>query len=429
MKILLVGSGGREHALAWKIRQSPLVEKLYIAPGNGGTALLGENIDIADNDIPNLTNFAKKMKIDMVVVGPELPLVLGLKDSLERENIYCFGPGAFGARLEGSKAFAKSLMRESEVPTAGFMVFDHIEQAVAWSDSHPFPQVIKADGLAAGKGVVIAENQEEAKNALHQMMVEKIFGSAGERVVIEEALVGEEASFMVFCDGYTIRPLPSSQDHKRAGENDTGPNTGGMGAYSPAAILPENRFDEIIDLTIRPVIQHMEALGHPYQGVLYAGLMITADGPKVLEYNVRFGDPECQPLMSRLDSDLVEIMLACCQEKLGQVEVRIRPQHAACVVMASSGYPGQYVSGKKISGIDLAQEDRNVRVFQAGTRQENGQTISSGGRVLGVTALGDTLKEATKRAYLAVDKIHFDNAFFRRDIGQKGLVKEKNNND
>lgn len=429
MKILLVGSGGREHALAWKIRQSPLVEKLYIAPGNGGTALLGENIDIADNDIPSLTDFAKKMKIDMVVVGPELPLVLGLKNSLERENIYCFGPGAFGARLEGSKAFAKSLMRESEVPTASFMVFDQFEQAKAYASTHPFPQVIKADGLAAGKGVVIAQNLEEATTALRQMMVEKIFGSAGERVIIEEALVGEEASFMVFCDGYTIRPLPSSQDHKRVGENDTGPNTGGMGAYSPAAILPESRFNEIIDLAIRPVIQHMEALGYPYQGVLYAGLMLTDDGPKVLEYNVRFGDPECQPLMTRLDCDLVEIMLACCQEKLNQVEVRIRPQHSVCVVMASSGYPGQYSSGKKISGIDLAQEDRNVHVFQAGTRLENNQTISSGGRVLGVTALGDTLGEATERAYLAVEKIHFDNAFFRRDIGKKGLAKEKNSDE
>ena len=422
MNILLVGSGGREHALAWKIRQSPLVDKLFIAPGNGGTALLGENIDIAVNDIPNLTQFAKGHKIDLVVVGPELPLVLGLKDSLELENILCFGPGALGARLEGSKAFAKSLMRESEVPTADFMVFEDFQKAENFiKNRSQFPVVIKADGLAAGKGVVIAQNKNEAITALKEMMCDKIFGSAGERVIIEEALVGEEASFMVFCDGYTIYPLPSSQDHKRAGENDTGPNTGGMGAYSPAPILPENRYDEIIDLTVRPIIQHMAELAQPYQGVLYAGLMLTQDGPKVLEYNVRFGDPECQPLMLRLDCDLVEIMLACCQEKLREKQVKIKPQHTACVVMASSGYPGSYESGKKISGIEKAQQDPNVQVFQAGTKLKNGQCFSSGGRVLGVTALGNTLKEATERVYLAVEKINFENAVFRRDIARKAI--------
>ncbi|MBT8762978.1 phosphoribosylamine--glycine ligase [Desulfohalobiaceae bacterium Ax17] len=421
MNILVVGSGGREHALAWKIKQSPLVKKLYIAPGNGGTAQEGENVPISADDIPELVKFAQDKKIDLVVAGPELPLVLGLKNSLDKAGIPCFGPGAFAAQLEGSKAFAKSLMAEAEVPTADFKAFDDYIMAKEYLATQKPPIVIKADGLAAGKGVIIAETMEEAQKALEDMMVQKIFGAAGERVVIEEALTGEEASFLAFCDGHNIAFLPSSQDHKRIGENDTGPNTGGMGAYSPAPILPEDKFEETADLVIKPVIQHLEEMGHPFKGVLYAGLMITDSGPKVLEYNVRFGDPECQPLLMRLENDLVEVMLACVEGTLNKIPLKINPKHSMCVVLAAKGYPGSYAKGHEISGIEEADNLPGVKVFHAGTSLKNGQVITNGGRVLGVTALGDDLKQAKENAYAAVSKISFQDMYFRRDIGDKGL--------
>ncbi len=421
MKVLIVGSGGREHALAWKLDQSEAVQDIIIAPGNGGTAQVGENVPIKAADIPDLVALAKDRKVDLVVGGPEEPLVLGLADALAGESIPCFGPGAYAANLEGSKAFSKKIMAESGVPTAPFAVFEQFDQASAFVEQHGAPIVIKADGLAAGKGVIVAASVTEAIQALEQIMLDKAFGAAGERVVIESALKGEEASFLAFSDGRHIALLPSSQDHKPVFENDEGPNTGGMGAYSPAPVLPESDYERTSKLTIEPVIRQMDKSGRPYKGILYAGLMYTDDGPQVLEYNVRFGDPECQPLLMRLDSDLAEIMLACVEGRLDQVEVKSRPETSICVVMAADGYPGSYPKGMEIKGIDEAEKLDGVKVFQAGTKMEDGRIYSTGGRVLGVTALGADLKAAQKRAYEAVDRIRFNNSYFRKDIGAKGL--------
>ncbi len=421
MNILIVGAGGREHALAWKISQSPRLDKLFIAPGNGGTALIGTNVPLKDNDIEGIVAFARDNGIDLVVAGPELPLVLGLKEALDTVRIPCFGPCVFDAQLEGSKAFAKNMMRDTGVPTADFRVFDTHEAALAYVRAHDLPMVIKADGLAAGKGVVIAQSMNEAEEALHDMMVKQVFGEAGMTVVVEEALVGEEASFMAFCDGKTIVPMPSLQDHKRIGDNDTGLNTGGMGAYSPAPILPEDSYTAMADLAIRPIVEHLAGIGQPFKGVLYAGLMMTAKGPMVLEYNVRFGDPECQPLMARLKSDLVEIMLACVEGTLSPAQVVFHQETSCCVVMAAQGYPQDYPKGMVISGLDAAEEIESVKVFQAGTQLRNGVPVSSGGRVLGVTALGCDLRQARERAYRAVEKIRFENSYYRKDIANKGL--------
>jgi phosphoribosylamine--glycine ligase len=400
-----------------------LVTKLYIAPGNGGTALEGENVPIQADDIPALVAFAVDHSIGLVVTGPELPLVLGLKNALTKKGIPCFGPGAYAAQLEGSKGFAKSVMREAEVPTADFAIFDDYKMARAYLVKQPMPVVIKADGLAAGKGVVIAANLDEGLQALKEMMQDKIFGSAGTRVVIEEALQGEEASFLAFCDGHTVVPLPSAQDHKRIGDGDTGPNTGGMGAYSPAPILTRKDYQATSDLVIKPIIQHLDSIDHPFKGVLYAGLMYTDNGPYVLEYNVRFGDPECQPLLARLDTDIVEIMLACEEGRLHEIDIAIKPEHCMCVVLAAEGYPGNYAKGMEITGIDEAETMEGVKVFQGGTRVENGKTVTAGGRVLGVTALGKDLATAKARAYEAVDKIHFQGKYYRKDIGDKGLAR------
>ena len=424
MRILIVGSGGREHTLAWKLKQSPLVEEIFIAPGNGGTAQVGQNTAITDVNLAGLTAFAKENGVDLVVVGPELPLVLGLKEVLEEQGIACFGPNSFAAKLEGSKAFAKTVMQETGVPTSAFEVFDDFDQAKAYLEAHEAPIVVKADGLAAGKGVIVAKTQEEALAALEDMMVKKIFGAAGEQVVIEEALVGEEASFLAFCDGENILCMPSSQDHKPVGEGDTGPNTGGMGAYSPAPVLPEADYEKIADLVVRPVVEGLARFGSPFVGVLYAGLMFTESGPKVLEYNVRFGDPECQPLLTRLDSDLAEIMLACVEGRLDTVTPVWKPETSICVVMAAEGYPLSYQKGMPITGIEDAESLSGVHVFHAGTGMKDGKLVTSGGRVLGVTALGQDLAQAQKLAYKAVDKIHFDKKYFRRDIGDKGLQRK-----
>lgn len=421
MNILIVGAGGREHALAWKISQSPLLDKLFIAPGNGGTALLGTNVPLQDNDIDGIVAFARDNEIGLVVAGPELPLVLGLHEALKAVNVPCFGPCTFDAQLEGSKAFAKNMMRETGVPTADFQVFDNYERALDYVRGHTLPMVIKADGLAAGKGVVIAQSMSEAEEALKDMMVTQVFGEAGQTVVVEEALVGEEASFMAFCDGTNIVPMPSLQDHKRIGDDDTGLNTGGMGAYSPAPILPPDRYEAMADLAIRPISRHLTAIGQPFKGVLYAGLMMTAKGPMILEYNVRFGDPECQPLMARLKSDLVEIMLDCVNGTLSPEKVEFHQETSCCVVMAAMGYPQNYPKGMAISGIEAAEQIESVKVFQAGTQLQNGIPVSSGGRVLGVTALGTDLQEARERAYQAVTRIHFDNSYYRKDIANKGL--------
>ena len=423
MRILIIGSGGREHALAWKLKQSPKQPELFIAPGNGGTALEGENVPLDAGDVPGLMRFIEEKKIDFVIPGPELPLVNGIVDACQKAGVTCFGPLAYAAGLEGSKAFAKTVMKEAGVPTADFAVFTEYEAAAAYVRARNCPLVVKADGLAAGKGVVVAKDAAEALEALHEMMIEKAFGEAGATVVIEDTLVGEEASFLVFCQGDTVIPLPSAQDHKAVYDGDTGPNTGGMGAYSPAPILPAERYDEIIELVIRPVMRTLEARGCPFSGVLYAGLMMTSEGPKVLEFNVRFGDPECQPLLMRLEGDLLDVMLACAEGRLHEASLSYTEETALCVVMAAKGYPGPYPKGMAISGMDQAEATHpgKVKVFHAGTRAADGKTLASGGRVLGVTALGPDLAEAQKRAYDAVAEIRMEDSHFRRDIGSKGL--------
>ncbi|NDY58266.1 phosphoribosylamine--glycine ligase [Desulfovibrio sulfodismutans] len=424
MRVLLVGSGGREHALAVKLRQSPGVTELFIAPGNGGTAEMGQNVPLADSDVAGLAAFARETGVELVVAGPELPLTLGLSDAMAEAGIPCFGPDRFAAGLEGSKAFAKEIMREAGVPTADFRAFTDPAAACAYIEAKGAPLVVKADGLAAGKGVVVAGTVEEAKAAVADMMVKKIFGPAGETVIVEEALSGEEASFLAFCDGERCVPLSACQDHKAAFDGDTGPNTGGMGAYCPAPILPESEYGRMADRVIVPIMRTLAAKGHPFRGVLYAGLMMTDKGPMVLEYNVRFGDPECQPLLMRLRGDLAEILLACATGSLNEAMVGWSRQSAVCVVMAASGYPGNYPKGMEITGIEAAQADPEVTVFQAGTRRDGERLVTSGGRVLGVTALGADLARAKARAYAAVAKIHFDNAVCRSDIGDKGLRRE-----
>jgi len=425
MRILVVGSGGREHALARKLSQSPDVTAILAAPGNGGTAACGENVAVADTDVPGLVALAKDRGVDLVVAGPEAPLVAGLRDALETAGVPCFGPDAYAAGLEGSKAFAKDVMAAAGVPTAAYETFTDIRAARASVEKIGAPCVVKADGLAAGKGVTVAATMDEALAALDEAMVQGAFGSAGATVVVEEALVGEEASFLAFCDGTRAVPMTACQDHKAAYDGDTGPNTGGMGAYCPAPILPPDRYPATMELVINPILAEMAKRGHPFTGILYAGLMMTADGPKVLEYNVRFGDPECQPLLARLDSDLPAIFLACRGGRLTPELVRWSPQSALCVVMAAPGYPGRYPKGMVISGIEAAETDPAVTVYQAGTRRDGERVVTSGGRVLGVTALGADLAAAQAAAYRAVAKINFDGAFYRRDIGNKGLAREK----
>lgn len=423
MRILIIGSGGREHALAWKLKQRPDVDVLYVAPGNGGTASIAENVDIRDNDVTGLVAFAREHAVDLVVPGPELPLTLGITDAMEEAGIPCFGPGAACARLEGSKAFAKEVMRAAGVPTAAAGVFTCRADADAFVAEHGAPLVVKADGLAAGKGVIVAMTEEEVTAALDLMFDANAFGEAGDTVLIEEYLVGEEVSLLSFCDGRTALPLPSAQDHKAVYDGDKGPNTGGMGAYSPAPILPDSQLEAMADIVTRPILAEMERRGTPFKGILYAGLMMTADGPKVLEYNVRFGDPECQPLLMRLKSDLVDIMQACIHGELDKITLDIEEQSALGVVLTSGGYPGSYPRGMAITGIDKAEALDSVQVFQAGTRFENGEVLANGGRVLCVTALGKDLREARARAYEGMNRLSMEHSQFRTDIGLKGLKR------
>ena len=425
MRVLIIGSGGREHALAWKLAQSPKKPELFIAPGNGGTTEFGTNIAINAGNIPALMSFIKDNAIDLVVPGPELPLVRGIVDECKEAGIPCFGPTQYAAQLEGSKAFTKRVLREAGVPTADFAAFTEYDKAAAYVREKGLPIVIKADGLAAGKGVVVARTEEEALAALTSMLVSKEFDEAGETVVIEEALIGEEVSFLTFCQGDTVIPLPSAQDHKAAFNNDEGPNTGGMGAYSPAPILPESRQQEMIDLVIRPVLRQLEKEGHPFTGILYAGLMMTKNGPQVLEFNVRFGDPECQPLLMRLDGDLLEVMIAAATEKLHTITLPLKAETAVCVVLAARGYPGVHVKGMPIEGLAEAENAvQNVKIFHAGTAIHDGKLVATGGRVLGVTALGATLAEAKKHAYEAVRLVKMKYCHYRTDIGDKGLNRE-----
>lgn len=421
MRVLVIGSGGREHALVWKLKQSPLVDEVYAAPGNGGTAREGAvNIDIRADDIAGLVTFARREEIGLVVPGPELALTLGITDAMKEAGIPCFGPDGYCARLEGSKAFAKDIMQRAGVPTAACAVFEDLDAARAHVRNVGAPLVVKADGLAAGKGVVVAQTTEEALAALDDIMGRKAFGAAGSRVVIEECLIGEEASFLCLCDGLRAVPLPSAQDHKAVYDGDKGPNTGGMGAYSPAPILPDTDAERMADLVARPILRELAKDGHPFVGVLYAGLMMTADGPKVLEYNTRFGDPECQPLLMRLDGDLVDIMQAALAGDLSAVPVRQKPESALGVVVCAKGYPQSYPKGMPIEGLDDAEAD-GAKVFHSGTVIENGVCKANGGRVLCVTALGKTLAEAQAKAYKAVDKIRMPDSFHRSDIGDKGI--------
>ncbi len=421
MQLLVVGGGGREHALAWKISRSPLVTRLYAAPGNPGIAEIAECIDIDATDIIRLSNFAREKQIDLTVVGPEQPLVEGLVDDLSSHGLQAFGPTGKAALLEGSKIYTKELMHKHNIPTARHRTFASFEAALAYVEDQPFPLVVKADGLAAGKGVFVCQTLVEATRAIETMMRDRSFGDAGDRVLVEECLTGQEASILAFTDGRTIAPLETSQDHKALGEGDTGPNTGGMGAYSPAPIVTPELFGQIERDVLIPTVHGMNVDERPYSGLLYAGLMLTENGPRVLEYNCRFGDPEAQPILMRLKSDLVPLLLATAQGRLDSVEIEWDPRPAVCVVMASGGYPGTYDKGYQISGLEDIESSDDLQVFHAGTARKNGKLVTNGGRVLGVTALGDTIEQARDRAYEAVEQIQFEKRYFRRDIAAKAI--------
>ncbi len=421
MKILVVGSGGREHALVWKIKQSKKVEKVYCAPGNAGISRVADCVDISVTDIEALMKFAKKEAIYLTVVGPESSLVSGIVDVFEANGLRIFGPSQRAAELEGSKVYCKEFFQKYNIPSAAFAVFSDVKKAKRYIDACGAPLVVKADGLAAGKGVIVAKTVEEAKQAVDLIMVEKAFGTAGDRIVIEACLVGEEASFIAFTDGKTVLPFPTSQDHKAIFDNDQGSNTGGMGAYSPAPVVTSEIADFVMSRIMLPTIKGMEDEGRPYKGMLYAGLMISGKDINVLEFNCRFGDPEAQPLLMRLKSDIIDIFEATIDKTLDQIDMKIDPRPTVCVVMAAGGYPGAYEKGKTIKGLAKAGECRGVEVFHAGTARNHGRPVTNGGRVLGVTAIGKDLQEAILRAYGAVDLIRWTNCYFRRDIGAKAL--------
>ncbi len=428
MKILLIGSGGREHALAWKIADSPLVKELYCAPGNPGIGEIATNVDIRD-DIDNIVSFAKDKSIDLVVIGPESPLFAGLTDRLNAEGIKAFGPSASAAKLESDKAYCKELMKQYSVPTAESRTFTNYEDARAYIASRDEPLVVKASGPAKGKGAIVCDDPADALLAAEKIMVDKIFGSAGDKLVVEEKLTGQEASILAFVDGKNIYILEPAQDHKPIGDGDTGPNTGGMGAYCPTPIVTDKIMEQVERQILVPIVDAVNREGTRFSGVLYAGLMLTTTGPKVLEFNTRFGDPETQPILMRLKSDLVEAMLATIEGTLDKITLKWDDRPAVCVVLASGGYPDKYETGKVITGIDEARVMPDVMIFHAGTKtNEQGQLVTAGGRVLGVTALGKNIAEAKRRAYNAVEKIHFDGMYYRKDISDKALIV-KNNKD
>lgn len=422
MRILVVGGGGREHALAWKIAQSPLLTKLYCAPGNPGIAEVAECVPVNADDVMGLVLFTREKKIDLVVVGPEDPLAQGLTDELVTRGVRVFGPSAAAAALESSKVFAKRLMHKHDIPTAQFRIFDQAHDAHDHVERIGAPVVVKADGLAKGKGVIVCSTVAEAHTAIREIMEVRVFGKAGDRVLVEECLRGEEVSILAVTDGKSILALEPAQDHKRIFDNDEGPNTGGMGAYSPVPRVTPGLAAEIKRRVFVPTIHALRREGLRYQGVLYAGLMITRNGPQVLEYNVRFGDPETQPLMMRMKSDLLPILAAAAEGKLGHSAIEWDPRPAICVVMASGGYPGDYEKKKPIEGLDRAARLPDVAVFHAGTTLSDGKVVTSGGRVLGVTAIGRTIAEAREKAYHAAGLIHFDGAQYRKDIGHRALA-------
>ncbi len=425
MKLLVVGKGGREHALVWKLAQSPRVERVFCAPGNAGTAEDGVNVAIEATDLDALVRFAKKEAIGLTVIGPEDPLALGAVDAFQKAGLRVFGPSRAAAQLEASKAFAKKLMRHADVPTADFRICDHPEHARQYIEAREYPVVVKADGLAAGKGVIVCSTTAEALAAVERIMVREEFGrAAGRQVVIEKRLEGEELSLMALVAGRTIIPLQPTQDHKAAFDGDTGPNTGGMGADCPAPLATPELLDRVDAEVFVPIVHALKRSRRPFRGVLYAGLMVTSKGPSVLEFNCRFGDPETQPLLMRLRSDLLDLLEAVVDDRLGELDenaVQWDPRPAVCVVMASQGYPGPYSKGKIISGLAEAPQLPDVKVFHSGTRADGQLVLTDGGRVLGVTALGATLAEARRNAYAAVERIHFQGAFYRRDIADKAL--------
>jgi phosphoribosylamine--glycine ligase len=421
MKVLVVGGGGREHALVWKISQSPKVKKIYAAPGNAGIAELAECAPIKADDIAGLLEFARAGAVDLTVVGPEGPLSMGIVDEFTKAGLRVFGPSRKAAELEASKRFSKDLMKKYHIPTAEYEAFTDKAAAAAYVQKKGAPIVVKADGLAAGKGVVVAETVEEALSALDLIMTEKAYGTAGDRVIIEECLRGEEASFMAFSDGRTVVPMASSQDHKRVFDLDKGPNTGGMGAYSPAPVVTKELERAVMDTIMIPTVRAMEKEGRLFKGVLYAGLMIRDGEAKVLEFNARFGDPETQPIMARLDTDLVEIMEAILDERLSALQIKWKPESAVCIVIASGGYPGSYEKGRVITGLDRAARQEGVLVFHSGTAMKNGTFVTDGGRVLGVTGVGPAVAAAIDKAYKGAREIRFDGAHYRKDIGARAL--------
>lgn len=419
MKVLIVGGGGREHAIAWKISQSPKVSRLYCAPGNGGIASLAQCVPIKAMDIEGIVEFVKSEGIDLVVVAPDDPLAAGMVDALESAGIRAFGPNKAAAEIESSKVFSKNLMKKYGIPTAAYEVFENDSDALDYLRTCSYPTVIKADGLALGKGVIIANDFEEAQDAVRSIMSDKIFGNAGNRVVIEEFLTGTEVSILTFTDGETLVPMISSQDHKRALDDDMGPNTGGMGTFSPSRIYTDEVDEWCMKNIFMPTIDAMRKEGRRFKGVLYFGLILTADGPKVLEYNARFGDPETQVVLPHLKTDIIDIFEAIIDERLADVNIEWDNRSAVCVILASGGYPGKYRTGLEITGIEEAEKDPSVTVFHAGTKLEAGKYYTAGGRVLGVTAVADTIDDARAKAYAAVGKINFEGMHYRKDIGIK----------
>ena len=425
MKVLVVGGGGREHALVWKIAQSPRISKIYCAPGNAGISKQSTIVPIKANDLNGLVQFALKEKIDLTVIGPEEPLTKGIVDLFESKGLSVFGPSEKAAQIEGSKAFAKEMMRKYRIPTSSYQIFKDRQKAVAYLKGQKLPIVVKADGLAAGKGVMVCKTLEEAIRAVDQIMVEKAFGEAGSQVVIEECLVGEEASYLAFTDGKAILSMVSCQDHKAIFDGDQGPNTGGMGAYTPAPVVTGLIREKIMQEVLNPIVRGMAEEGIPYKGVLYAGIMVCDGVPKVLEFNARFGDPETQPIVMRMKGDIVPILEACIRGNLSQCQIEWDSRASVCVVMASKGYPGNYDKGKVIEGLEEVGRMKDVFVFHAATASEGGRIVTSGGRVLGVTGLGEDIPKAIETTYQAVKKIAWDGVHYRTDIGGKALQKKR----
>ena len=420
MRVLVIGGGGREHALVWKITQSPKVTQVFCAPGNAGTAVIAKNVSIPADQIDQLLQFAQENEIGLTVVGPEQPLVMGIVDRFQEKGLRIFGPSARAAELEGSKAFSKNIMKKYDLLTAKYETFTSHEKAILYVDKENGPIVVKASGLAAGKGVILCRNAEEGRNAVDTIMKDKSFGSAGDEVVIEEFLEGQEVSVLAFTDGNTVLLMDSAQDHKAALDGDQGPNTGGMGAYSPAPVFTDLMRQKVRDKIMFPLVRAMKAEGRPYQGIIYAGLMLTKLGTKILEFNARFGDPETQPLLVRMESDIVPLFEACIDGTLEQCDLKWKPETSVCVVMAAKGYPGSYEKGKEISGLDEAGALPDVVVFHAGTKGEGGKVLTNGGRVLGITATGPDTPSAIAKAYEAVNKIKWDGIHYRKDIAARG---------